>query len=179
MHDSSRCTSLKHGILHTVLTSYVTRAIVACVSAQPHSQLYRQRWPHGAMCRKAILISLRFDHQGAVTCLAYAANGSRMAASCAGGAVLVWEACPPSRASLGAAPRHRTPLNPTAALASGESAVAYTHAAAVAALAFDAAGRLLASAAGAELALSAQRGQAATRLKARLLRCRERSCLFG
>lgn len=99
-----------------------------------------------------------------------------MAAGCAGGAVLVWEACPPGRASLGAPPRHRTPLNPVAALAAGESAVACAHAAAVAALAFDAAGRLLASAAGAELALSAQRGQAATRLKARLPRCHEQMC---
>ena len=93
-----------------------------------------------------------------------------MAAGCAGGAVLAWEACSSGRASLGAAPLRRSPLNPAAALAAGEGAVAWAHAAAVAALAFDAAGRLLASAAGAELALSAQRGQAATRLKARLLR---------
>ena len=81
--------------------------------------------------------------------------------------MLVWEACSSGQATPVARPRQGNPWSPAAALAAGESAVACAHAAAVAALAFDAAGRLLASAAGAELGLCAQRGQAATRVKAR------------
>lgn len=102
--------------------------------------------------------------QGLVTSVAYAADGCRLAAGSAGGAVLLWERPgPPAAANLG-------PLTGSVSVtarAPGEGTVAYAHAAGVAALAFHPAGCQLASAAGAELVLWSPRDRAVSRHKAR------------
>jgi len=110
--------------------------------------------------------------QAAVASVSYAADGRSLASGSADGAVMVWGrpgAAPPVAPrpwpGPGGAPPGRR---------AGQGAVAHTHAAAVAAVAFSPAGAPLASAAGAELALWLPRGRGAARHKARARSCEMR-----